>query len=114
MRQKPNALTEFKEAISGEQVICANLSRGLWSQVLKKISFIKIPLRIGYSPENYNEFLSRLNFAYDTNCHECINGLIWLTEDSWIEVTTDDDGYLLNTSARWQKRTKPAIPKELL
>ena len=113
MSNMPNAYNEFQESVKNEEVICAQITRGLWSQEFQKLQIVTYRLSVGHSPKEYADFLSKLDFTYDTNCHECINGFVWLTEDSWIEITTDNDGYLYQ-SATWTKRTKPKIPKGLL
>ena len=68
-----------------------------------------ILLKEGYTPEEYKEFLQKLNFEYDAGYGgQELYGTIWLMEDStWLE-RGEYDG-----SEWWEYRKCPKVIDEL-
>ena len=68
-----------------------------------------ILLKEGYTPEEYEEFLQKLNFEYDAGYGgQELHGMIWLKEENtWME-RGEYDG-----SEWWEYRKCPKIPEEL-
>lgn len=68
-----------------------------------------IHLKERYTPEEYKEFLQKLNFEYDAGYGgQELFGMVWLMEDNtWLE-RSEYDG-----SEWWSYRYCPSIPIEL-
>ena len=68
-----------------------------------------ILLKEGYTPEEYEEFLQKLNFEYDAGYGgQELHGMIWLKEENtWME-RGEYDG-----SEWWEYRKCPKVPDEL-
>jgi hypothetical protein len=66
-------------------------------------------LKEGYSPEEYKEFLQKLNFEYDAGYGgQELFGTVWLKKDNtWLE-RGEYDG-----SEWWAYRECPQVPDEL-
>ena len=95
-----NARREFEEYVRGEEIICANI-------YIELGNFDPIYLRKGYSGEEYEEFLRKLDVEYDVDDNfRNLNGTIWLINDEWIE-RTECYGF-----EEWRKTSKPIIPEE--
>jgi len=86
---------------------CATLTVGreYWEEVTKNI----INLREGYSKEEYEEFLNRLDFEYDNGYGgQELYGIVWLMEENtWLE-RGEYDG-----SEWWEYNKCPKIPEGL-
>jgi hypothetical protein len=66
-------------------------------------------LKEGYTPEEYEEFLQKLNFEYDAGYGgQELFGTIWLSEDNTWYERGEYDG-----SEWWSYRECPSIPNEL-
>lgn len=87
-----NAKNELLRAIKGlANVKCATIE-----------SFV---LKIGYSLEEYNQFLDSLNFEYDKGYgSQHLFGTVWLEDGTWLE-RGEYDG-----SEWWEHRICPEIP----
>lgn len=65
-------------------------------------------LKVGYSNDEYNEFLSKLNIDYDNGFGEQnVFGIIWMIDKTWIE-REERDG-----KEWWTRRINPEIPNFL-
>ena len=88
---------------------CAYIKRdmGYWDDKDNYISAQPFVLREGYTPEEYEEFLTKLDFNYDSGYGmQEILGTVWLMEEhTWLE-RGEYDG-----SEWWEHITKPEIPE---
>jgi hypothetical protein len=73
-----NAKAEFLEHVQGQQVICAEIQKGYYEP-----SSVAV-LRLGYSNEDYLEFLDKLDFFYDDGYGgQELYGTIWYADGTW-------------------------------
>jgi len=90
---------------------CAYIKRdmGYWDDKDSYISAAPIILREGYTPEEYREFLAKLDFEYDSGYGmQEILGTVWLMEENtWLE-RGEYDG-----SEWWEYNKCPKIPERL-
>lgn len=101
MNAKQELLAKLDEAL--QSIKCASISMELSYNTSK---CIKLP--VGYSPEQYEEFLSALDFEYDNGYGgQVLFGRVWLTNDVWLE-RGEYDG-----SEWWNIKKLPTIHKEL-
>lgn len=112
-----NARDELLDVLVREQKIeiseirCADL----WREVVNEdydeedyIKVIKIPLRLGHTPNELEEFLSSLNFNYYGGFGaQTLFGTVWLTEGRWL-ARGEYDG-----SEWWDFHVYPDIPEHL-
>lgn len=86
---------------------CATITKGreYWEEVEKNV----VNLKEGYTPEEYEEFLSKLDYEYDDGYGgQELYGTVWLMEEgSWYE-RGEYDG-----SEWWEYKRCPSIPNEL-
>lgn len=69
---------------------------------------IKDFLKVGYTEEDFNSFLKRLDFKYDSGYGgQELYGMIWYEDGTWSE-RGEYDG-----SEWWDYRAVPSIPEEL-
>lgn len=69
---------------------------------------LKDCLKVGYTGEDYNNFLTRLDFSYDSGYGgQELYGMIWYEDGTWSE-RGEYDG-----SEWWDYRAVPSIPEEL-
>jgi hypothetical protein len=70
---------------------------------------IKINLSMGFSEEDFQNFLKKLDFEYDNGfgC-QIIFGVLWCTDSSWFE-RNEYDG-----SEEWVLKERPQIPGFLI
>lgn len=104
MRNKINAKTEFLSVINDKpKVKCALLIYGYWEEPKH------YPLKVGYTKEDLNEFLSSISFNYDNGYgSQNLFGNIWLEDGTWLE-RSEYDG-----AESWEYKNCPEIPPELL
>jgi len=101
-----NARDEFVKSVgeTSRQVMAAKIehcNRGHYS-------FVNVLLRDQYSAEEYEEFLSQLDFDYDNGYgRQCLYGTIWLRDGSWMER------YEYDGSEEWVWKIRPPLPPEL-
>ena len=90
---------------------CAYIKRdmGYWDDKDTYISAAPILLKEGYTPEEYEEFLNRMNFDYDSGYGmQEILGTVWLMEEhTWLD-RGEYDG-----SEWWNYNKCPQVPDEL-
>ena len=93
-----SARTEFLDAIVEYDLMCA----------IVEYEDREITLKMGYTPEEYEKFLKRLEFNYDNGFGtQELYGTIWLSNGDWIS-REEYDG-----SEWWEYNTCPEIPNEL-
>lgn len=107
-----NAKQEFLEITKDTEVLCVTINvKGDYSPLYlhksKKVKSKELALPVGYTQEEYNNFLNELDFEYDESWgHQFIYGTIWLKDGMWIE-RGEYDG-----SEWWKLVQAPNIPKE--
>lgn len=69
----------------------------------------KINLNLGFSEDEFQDFLKKLDFEYDNGfgC-QIIFGVLWCTDSSWFE-RNEYDG-----SEKWVLKERPQIPEFLI
>ena len=101
-----NAKAELLEELSTRLVLkCATIifDKG-YGEGIKEIN-----LKVGYSPKEYQAFLSKLDFIYDAGFGgQELYGTCWLTDGTWLS-RGEYDG-----SEWWEHNKLPEIPKSLL
>jgi len=102
-----NARKELLDFLGGDKVKCANIIRDYFSTDEKRIL-----LKVGYSDEDWEKFLSELDFDYDihTGClgfEDELSGTVWLMDGSWLtRIEHDEMGF-------WTLHYPPEIPADL-
>lgn len=109
MRGLTNARDEFITHIRDRTVKCATLGEEEDSYRLEEGQKAqRVLLPIGYTPEQYEQFLQQLNLGYDSGYGgQNLFGTIWYTDGSWSE-RGEYDG-----SEWWEHKQMPVIPEEL-
>lgn len=100
-----NAKEEFIEEIEDRTVLCSAIQYGYnyYEEGRKAFS-----LPVGFSPDQYNDFLSSLDFEYDSGYGgQELHGLIWYQDGTWSE-RGEYDG-----SEWWDYKARPDIPATL-
>jgi hypothetical protein len=102
-----NAKEEFLRHINNREVLCASISyEDCWN---KEIPMRIHNLKVGYTQEQYNEFINSLDFTYDSGYGgQELFGTIWYKDGTWSE-RGEYDG-----SEWWEYHICPSIPKSLL
>ncbi len=106
-----NCKQEFIEDItpllkeSNVNIKCAYVGYERWDGV-----YADIPLKTRYTPEDYEKFLTSLDFEYDPLDveKEIVIGTIWFTDGSWAVHGEDF------RKVEWRRYCMPDIFKELL
>jgi hypothetical protein len=81
---------------------------GSWGWSEEDIAPSAIILKEGYTEEEYNDFLSKLDFEYDSGYGiQVLDGTIWMQDGTWFD-RGEYDG-----SEWWAKRECPPIPQIL-
>ncbi len=115
-----NAKIEFERMIESEEskvkcvwIMTENRGRvwseeGSWGWSEEDTAPSAIILKEGYTEEEYNEFLSQLDFEYDSGYGmQVLDGTIWMQDGTWID-RGEYDG-----SEWWVKRECPPVPQIL-
>lgn len=100
-----NAKKEFIQATSYRKVKCAMVTTDdVWGEKeLTDDDVFKLPE--GYTDEQYQAFLSKLDFEYDDGYGgQVVFGTIWMDDGTWL-TRGEYDG-----SEWWQVHKSPAIP----
>jgi hypothetical protein len=103
-----NAQIEFNNFIVGKpDVICAYVQHvGYYYDDEPHPSRIELPL--GYTDEQYGEFMAKLDFNYDDGYgSQNLDGVIWFKDGSWA-TRGEYDG-----SEWWQHHKRPNVPSHL-
>lgn len=101
-----NAKEEFVKHVGDKSVLCARITLGsdYWEEDERKT----FSLKTNYSNPAYHEFLSSLDFDYDSGYGgQELYGTIWYTDGTWSE-RCEYDG-----SEWWEYKRLPEIPDEL-
>ena len=101
-----NAKEELLKLLEGKaKVKCAIITNGDgWDEDKKDIL-----LKVGYSENEWTEFLKSLNFSYDSGYgDQNLFGTVWLEDGTWC-TRGEYDG-----SEWWEHNQLPEIPSELL
>jgi hypothetical protein len=101
-----NAKAELLKLLEGKaKVKCATITNGdEWDEDKKDIL-----LKVGYSENEWTEFLKSLNFSYDSGYGgQNLFGTVWLEDGTWC-TRGEYDG-----SEWWEHNQLPEIPSELL
>ena len=110
---KTNAKEELLQILKKKEssIKCAYIKRdmGYWDDKDNYISAPAILLREGHTPEEYEEFLAKLGFDYDSGYGmQEILGTVWLMkEHTWLS-RGEYDG-----SEWWEYNECPSIPDNL-
>lgn len=101
-----NAKIEFLLHTKDLKVKCAYVVTGVSYYSNEENDLIKLP--VGYTEEQYNQFLEQLDFQYDSGYgSQYLQGIIWYENDMWSE-RGEYDG-----SEWWEYRQMPIIPEFL-
>jgi len=93
-----NVKEELIIAVMGITIICAELS----------IDNDIFGLKVGYTTEELEYFLDKLDFNYDAGYGiQNLYGIVWLSDNKWLER------YEYDGSERWVCKSRPTIPEEL-
>lgn len=113
-RDLKNAKDEFLAVPFALEVKCAIIAyhpNSLWNHY--EIEHLKpksksISLKVGYTMDEFKEFLNELDFNYDAGYgSQELFGTIWFNDDTWA-TRSEYDG-----SEWWTLHRIPAIPEEL-
>ena len=107
---KSNAKTEFLNHIgySNSKVICAQIQRGDNFDVDEEITERNFILTTGYSQEDWNDFLSKIDFFYHSGYGgQELFGTIWYENGTWSD-RGEYDG-----SEWWNYNKCPDIPDDI-
>lgn len=99
-----NARQEFLEHIKGNIVMCVKL----WQEsFLGDVGDVYL-LKVGFSEKEYQDFLSRIDFDYDSEYgSQSLYGNIWYLDGTY----SGRDEY--DGSEWWEHYKTPEIPEEL-
>lgn len=94
-----NCKTEFLEQTKDKDILCS---------IIERDGFEANHLCIGYSLEDFANFLDKINYEYDNGFgSKEVYGAIWYTDGTW-SVRGEYDGLKW-----WEHKVCPEIPKEL-
>jgi hypothetical protein len=103
--QKRNAKKELLSILGDSRPKCAVIQYMINFDEIDKL----IILKCGYTEDEWNIFLDRLDFEYSTwNEVEYLNGTIWMLDGTWYERM----GF--TAPAYWEHLRLPIIPKLLI
>ena len=113
MGKKTNAKIEFTNHIShasqwnGSKILCATINTYL-DVDNHAPEELKLDLTTGWTKEEWNEFIEKLDFEYDSGYgSQKLFGCIWYTDGTW-STRGEYDG-----SEWWEHHSCPPIPVEL-
>lgn len=103
-----NAREEFKNAVEGQHVHCATISHGYsYGDEDDYVPTYNLP--VGYTEQEYEDFLKSLDFEYDSGYGgQELFGTIWFLDGTWSD-RGEYDG-----SEWWEHHEVPEIPAKLL
>ena len=100
-----NAKKELLEILGDNRIKCASILHDKYYEKEKK----NFKLKIGYSPEEFNQFIDSLDFEYDNGYGgQELFGIVWFEDGTWLERGEYDGSEL------WEHKICPVIPKELI
>lgn len=98
-----NAKEELLRCVKNKIVCATIMYNPHWDDSAKIFT-----LEVGYTQEEYNQFLDSLDFEYDRGYGlQELYGTVWLEDGMWME-RGEYDG-----SEWWEVRERPAIPESL-
>lgn len=102
-----NAKQELLEIIKNTaKVKCASISKGYDDS---NDSSKRIILKVNYSEEAHQQFLTNLDFEYDEGFGtQELYGIVWLEDGTWLS-RREYDG-----SEWWEHHLMPVVPQECL
>jgi hypothetical protein len=101
-----NARKEFLEEVADKNVKCAKLYRRVSDDEEDDVYY---NLSCGFTIEDYEKFLSSLDFGYDSGFGEQeLFGTIWYYDGTWSD-RREYDG-----SEWWSYQKVPNVPEDLL
>jgi hypothetical protein len=101
-----NAKEEFLRQIKDRKVLCAEIS---YNDCMHEYPMRASNLPVRYTQEQYDDFVSSLNFEYDAGYGgQELFGTIWYTDGTWSD-RGEYDG-----SEWWNYQRCPDIPENLL
>jgi hypothetical protein len=107
-----NAKDELLSQLVGKASIkCARISRGddRYYDPEWDLPVTLVALKVGYSEQEYLQFLEQLNFKYNSGFGgQELFGTVWLSDGTWLS-RGEYDG-----SEWWDYNKLPEIPNELL
>ena len=110
MKNAKEELLSVLETVSGV-IKCADIRRdiGYWDDADAYVAEGPFTLIEGYTPAEYEAFLQKLDFNYDSGYGmQEVDGTVWLMKDhTWLE-RGEYDG-----SEWWAYRECPKVPKTL-
>ena len=99
-----NAKNELLKYLGGEMPLCARIDYAKDFETTETIL-----LKKWYSEDDWEDFLSKLDFQYDNGFGtQHLFGIVWISESVWIE-RNEYDG-----AESWAWQECPEIPSELL
>jgi hypothetical protein len=109
MTKNTNAKIEFLNHISNREVLCAQIQNGYnYDYDDDDENTLKINLTTGWTKKDWDEFLCKLDFEYDSGYgSQNLFGIIWYVDGTWSD-RGEYDG-----SEWWLYNKCPEIPKEL-
>jgi|TARA_R110000737_G_scaffold289895_1_gene296432 hypothetical protein len=102
-----NAKTELLEdLINMPEVKCAKILNGNdWNGKDKR----EIKLKVGFTTEDWADFLNNLNFDYDSGYgSQELFGTLWFNDGSWLERHEYDGAEC------WHHKDCPDVPSDLI
>jgi hypothetical protein len=110
MAKNTNAKNEFLNHIKsiGVDILCATIQKGDDFSDDEEVVQRTFNLTTGYTNEDWNEFLSKLDFMYDSGWgSQLIFGIIWFKDGTWSDRGEYD-------GSEWYEHHRcPDIPTEL-
>lgn len=108
----PNVKNEILEIVNEKEILCAIITESILNSGLSPNESTGkldgICLKEGYSGQDFQDFLSQLDYEYHNGYGRyAIGGTIWLKDGSWIE-RCEYDG-----ETEWVERKLPSIPPQL-
>jgi hypothetical protein len=102
-----NAKQELISALSTfAKIKCASIIKEVYYANDDRQSF---NLKVNHTPEDYANFLNKLDFEYDAGYgSQNLDGIVWLEDGTWLS-RGEYDG-----SEWWEFNKLPNIPSELL
>jgi len=101
-----NAKEELLKILMFKKPVCAYITHVPFDEKYGPISFA---LKKGYSQEDWEQFLTQLDFEYDNGYGtQELFGTIWMSNEVWL------DRHEYDGSEYWEWQAIPEIPEELL
>ena len=107
-----NARFEFVQTFKDKIVKCATITLEYWTEDIPSPSSIQkwsnTDLKCDYTPEEYKQFLEKLDFEYDNGFGlQQLFGVVWFEDGTWA-TRGEYDG-----SEWWEVHEIPEIPDHL-